>query len=710
MRAVGFSFSFDGFGPIRWRSIATILAAVLLLPIAQVHAQEIGGGGESSGSGGVVSPPPERLLVSPGGVDMRSGEYVYEQTDVSIGEDSEQGGLALTRSMKADVLGHVSPFGNFAHNWEIMITEKMVSVLEGNYTAGSGSDQFMGIHFGGRSESFQSNIYSGSGYEQVSRNTQARLTVAGPGSNAVFTYRGADGTLAVFRPIGNSDCSSIYRCAYVSHIVLPDGTRFDFTYENPTPGVANTTRLRRVTSTRGYALLLEYDAASWNHVSKSCVFNLAISGLPANNICPSNASATANYSYSGVGMARRLASVTDPLGAVSGFTYTPVANGNFACPIASNGTIYGAPATGTQMGFVRPGEATPWLNNSYGERQNNDGLTEEIVYRQDFADGSRYEYCYVESPLIEGQIPTIAGGSYANALGERVTLEFDFPYYPYTTSPTGGPYGVSHPPHFWCCDIKVQVTPGPTRVTDALGRVTITDYCDPIAMANLPPSEHHRCIVLPVPIAVTSPEGIRTEMVWDMQARNLLQSRQKAMAGAGLADIVSSSIFDCAQPINCAKPTSHTDARGNVTNYTYSPVHGGVLTETGPAVDVVSATGTVTAGVRPQTRNAYVQRTAWISNGSGGYVQAATPIWLLALTSSCRTSAATGNPSAPCAVTGDEVLTTYDYGPDSGPNNLLLRGQVVSADGSALRTCYGYDQRGRRISETQPNANLTSCP
>jgi YD repeat-containing protein len=61
-------------------------------------------------------------------------------------------------------------------------------------------------------------------------------------------------------------------------------------------------------------------------------------------------------------------------------------------------------------------------------------------------------------------------------------------------------------------------------------------------------------------------------------------------------------------------------------------------------------------------------------------------------------------------VAGDEVLTTYDYGPDSGPNNLFLRGRVVTADGQSLRTCYTYDRFGNRISETLPRAGLTSCP
>ncbi len=57
-------------------------------------------------------------------------------------------------------------------------------------------------------------------------------------------------------------------------------------------------------------------------------------------------------------------------------------------------------------------------------------------------------------------------------------------------------------------------------------------------------------------------------------------------------------------------------------------------------------------------------------------------------------------------------VTTYDYGPESGSNILLPRGQAVTADGQTLRTCYAYDGRGRKISETSPNgtAGLAACP
>jgi YD repeat-containing protein len=148
----------------------------------------------------------------------------------------------------------------------------------------------------------------------------------------------------------------------------------------------------------------------------------------------------------------------------------------------------------------------------------------------------------------------------------------------------------------------------------------------------------------------------------------------------------------------CESPVATIDARGNQTDYTYDAAHGGVLTETGPAQP---------SGVRPQTRYTYVQKQARIKDASGNAVATGLPVWLLASKNYCKTSAASG---AGCAVTGDEVTTTYDYGPDTGFNNLLLRGMVDDSTGAALRTCYSYDWQGNRISETRPMAGLSACP
>lgn len=169
--------------------------------------------------------------------------------------------------------------------------------------------------------------------------------------------------------------------------------------------------------------------------------------------------------------------------------------------------------------------------------------------------------------------------------------------------------------------------------------------------------------------------------------------------GNVLSDAITSAGYDavCANIRTCNKPNWSRDVAGNQTDYTYDPVHGGVTSITAPAVN----------GVRPQTRYSYVQRFAWFRNGAGVMTRSSEPIWKLASERACRISAASGSG---CATAGDEVVTAYDYGPDSGPNNLLLRGRVVTADGVSLRTCYSYDIYGNRISETAPRANLGACP
>jgi hypothetical protein len=112
--------------------------------------------------------------------------------------------------------------------------------------------------------------------------------------------------------------------------------------------------------------------------------------------------------------------------------------------------------------------------------------------------------------------------------------------------------------------------------------------------------------------------------------------------------------------------------------------------------------------VRPETRYAYAQRYAWVKNAVGGYERSSSPIWVLIQESTCLEGPAAADGSG--CITGREQLTVYDYGPDSGPNNLLLRGKVVMAEGVGLRTCFAYDDLGNKISETSPRAALASCP
>jgi hypothetical protein len=87
------------------------------------------------------------------------------------------------------------------------------------------------------------------------------------------------------------------------------------------------------------------------------------------------------------------------------------------------------------------------------------------------------------------------------------------------------------------------------------------------------------------------------------------------------------------------------------------------------------------------------------------------PIWLLQTESYCISSppSASSTLGSECTNANDEVDVTYEYGPDSGPNNLILRGKAETSGGVTRRTCYGHDGQGNKIWETSPNANLSSC-
>ncbi|RZJ19407.1 MAG: hypothetical protein EON91_01605 [Brevundimonas sp.] len=170
----------------------------------------------------------------------------------------------------------------------------------------------------------------------------------------------------------------------------------------------------------------------------------------------------------------------------------------------------------------------------------------------------------------------------------------------------------------------------------------------------------------------TLPEGNYTQYAYDGRG-NVTTTTSVAKAGTGLPNIVTSAAYpsSCSNPATCNLPTSTTDARGGVTNYTYDPVHGGPLTVTAPAP--------VSGGVRPQTRYTYESMYAWYGPGSV-MVQAPTPVTRLTQVSQCITGST-------CAGTADEVRTTIGYGAAGVANNRLpVEVSTGAGDGSLTAT------------------------
>lgn len=600
--------------------------------------------------------PADKYEIAPGGVDLRTGHYVYSATDLSIGP--KDGGLTLNRMKPVYSGNRVNPFANFSHNWDIFLTQRglLPAEIEGL------TEYHMAVHLGGRTLSFRG-AASGTGFGFQSNGHVANLTLTSGGtkgsSSAVFTAKTTDGTILVFRPMGGLDCDSqtIYnitrRCAYVSEMTQPDGTKYSFTYAYDSALPNNRARLKQVVSNRGYALLLEGTGST---VTKACVLNLSAMTVPVSGLCPAGVPTT-SYLYNAAG---KLDKAIGADGAESRFTYAAAGAGL------------------TDMGFIKPGQTAAWLTNRIEMIPDEEWTAQEVTKLQTFADGRTYSYEYGRTPIVENMPePTIIGGAYTDNLGK--TFGYGYAAFPDPVT--------QQPPNDFQ-DWVYKMSAGPVEITDQLGRSWTASYCDPVLAAS-------GCTVIQ-DYTATDPAG-GTERVLTDGHGNIAKITKYPKPGSSLAPIVTEAAYGFTNIVTQDKPLWIKDGNGNQTDYTYDPNHGGLLTETGPAVN----------GVRPQKRYAYAQRYAWLSNGSGGYAQSAAPVWLLVSESFCRTSAASG---AGCSVAGDEVVTAFDYGPNSGPNNLWLRGTTVTADGVTRRSCIRYDSLGRKISETSPNANLTSCP
>lgn len=652
----------------------------------------------------LVSPPAEKYAVTAGGVDMRTGQYSYNPVDLSLGASGEEG-ISLSRSLESGIPGQIMPIGVFNHNWQIGLTEKRISLLNNKFRDGDGYDYQINIYFGGRSNVFRA-FQSVGAYELVSRGSGGRLTFSGnrDSNSVIYTYTAGDGTKIVFRPLGDKstsyrECGSYLRCAYAASVTSADGTSFDLNYEAISPSAAggdnphNTARLRSVVSNRGYGLVFNYTSPNSIFVSRVCAFNLAFNRI-ATGACPADA-LTVSYSYP------QRSDGTPPLGDTISVTGVDGTISSYQFQIDS---------TGFAMAFIKPGQTVPWLVNYIGyaiDAPTPEEATPKIVVGyQRFADGRTFSYQYDYGPADgSGRDPGIAGGKVTDNLGRVTKLQYAFPILPRSRTSCRincPPGNVNDDGTYFT--FAFQLTPDPVEITDPLGRKTVQDFCDPNAAANLPPDEIDRCLVAPTVQSITDPEGGKTYYTWDYGVRQPTKIRHVPKPGAPLApgdptEIVMQAEYLCSASPCFTKPTKVIDARGNATDIEYSTVHGGILTESLPAD---------ASGVRLVRRYSYVQRYAWVLGSGGGYVQGAAPVWLLDNVRYCRTSATSGGGCAGGAA--DEVVTSYDYGPDSGPNNLWLRGQVVTAGGVSLRTCYGYDAQGNRISETKPRAGLAVCP
>jgi YD repeat-containing protein len=681
--------------------ISAAFAAIALLPVSLLFAQ-----GQQIVA--PSNPPPSIETRSPGDVDLGSGAYTMSVVDLQIGEGPFPNGLTLERSYNSSSDEYYSYRAGFAsqgwsHNWMMHMTTGRFrsgvdegltcpifpnpSTIPDVYDNPLCEEYYHVLVLSNQSAKFSNGVrvpedfqylpdgfdsplqiltWTGLNFPSIyhpieEHNKSQQLEFIGSLSdpdyhtNGNYEFTDADGTKYVFHP---------GVAARLSHVIAPNGVTAQVYYGTG----RQFTQPKAVITSNGYALLFEYQllpSSQIEQITKACVVNLGITQVNPGDPCPQGAQSV-TYGYNVVAVTpppflgrpdstysvNVLTSATSAIGETTTYGYDD--RRHIACIRDPGQSVCRLEIQYNRCGYSSALQSDPSVTLP-------DVLPSEMVMRQSFATGERLTYSTFGTMTCPPEGETVIG-FYSDALGNQVNMQM-----------AGGKA---------------------LSMTDPLGRVTSATYTslgDPF-----------RARGTGLLTSQTFPEGNRVELSYNDRGL-IIEQRVLPKPGSGNPTLVTSTSYpaDCTSTTRktCNQPTSVTDAKGNVTTFTYDPAHGGVMTMTAPAV----------GGVSPITRYYYVQREAWVRSGAG-YAKTGKPVWLKSEERSCRTSTLDPVAGTCSAGAGDLVRTLYDYGPEAGPNNLWLRGMAVVADGQTLRTCYQYDQLGRRVAETKPLGTGATCP
>jgi len=405
-------------------------------------------------------------------------------------------------------------------------------------------------------------------------------------------------------------------------------------------------QLKMVSDTAGYAIVFDYNTDG--DISAACGFNLSQDYVTASSTC-SGAPLKTTYTYT----SKLLTGVTDVLGQTT--TY------------ARSTTIgYGNPITCV----TPPGYSGCRVANVL------DG--QHRVYQQTMADGSVWYFDYDVTCTPDPDFPEATDNGACSVdvydpNGKRSSIAF-------TKSSPG-----------W--------------VVDANGKTTTYQWMG----SNLLNPNYDQTPNGPYMIEADFPEGDKYLAQYNGAWNAISLAKRVAKPGSGLPDLVETWGYGpCYSPgtlQNCGKPIWKKDAKGNQADYAYY-AWGGTQWEMPPAPS--------TGAARPLKLYTYVQKYAYVKASGGSLVAMATQIWVPDTVTECQTVSGSGNSTPTCDASAPQRVTAYEYATGAVANSLLPRGMTVTAYvGSTLttlRTCYGYDPRGRKISTTTPGAGLTGCP
>lgn len=593
-----------------------------------------------------ITAPPRQDTNSATGVSYRSGALTYSEQDLSVGGGFPSG-LSLSRSYNSSVA-----FSLPGHGWTFSVNGYVsidaIPVSPDGPAPDEGAEPYVyNVVFGGKSVGFLGgSVYTGLHGVHTGGPVGTYTPALPSGASLVFNGSTAAGYYTFTDADGTVVNFTTGPSGRISNWTLPDGTRLDYTYVGG-GGVV----IQNIISNRGWALI--FDGAT-----KVCAVNMTRSYVTSStSTCPTDAQ-TVTYATTSGSFNAYVPLLTSATRGGRTTNYTYNSKDHLNC-------------------VKEPGQTACKVQSTYTECLNDPAV---VGIQQD-----RHYHDYVTSQ-VDAASKTY-GFSYGFDSCPKWQSDTSADYRPFSSN-----YVTMQENGSTTLWVTAAADGNPNGITDALSHATSFSYQVNSTTAGVLPDG--------LLVGVYQHEGNHEDDTLDARG-NIVTKTVTPKPGSGLAAISSTASYSssCSNIFTCNKPAYVIDANGNRTDYSYDSSHGGVLTETGPAD---------ASGVHPVKRYAYAQRYAWILNASSTYSAAATPVWVKTEERYCRTTATV---SGACAGgSSDEVVTAYDYGPNSGPNNLLLRGIAVTADGTTRRTCYGYDRDGNRIWETKSRAGLTSCP
>lgn len=610
--------------------------------------------------------PPQLNVGTVSNVSLLSGWPVLSQPTVSIGGDS--GGIAHHLIIERDAI-----LAGFIKDPYMGTVEKVISPACGYAPPDCGH---YSATFGSRTELF---IESTGGFVPI---TRSGSTLVRDGATGGFVYTTGDGTryiadLSTITGQVLSGGQSDY--ARISKVVKPDGRIYTIRYQSATyvraDGVAfPQSRIASVESNSGYRLLYYYGAngvpdestlSLWNRPTAVAAYNMAVDycGVDFTGCSFSRSWPTASF----------IRNPLSPPAGLSGLTTFELA------------VVDAAGGTAKFLNEKFPDDE--WRLTSVKAASSAGAYTSKFEY-------DSYIYCAMDGEG-SGSCYRVRPQLVLTASDENGKTTFSYQKIPGPAASIGNP---EHPIlSRWVARATSATGRSNNVVYSSAARGGIESVSNGMTPLGTNAIEYTNNLVS----KVTELDG--RVFTYDYDTRGNVVERRQLHATDSTKDLIASAGYDavCLYPVKCNKPNWVRDARGYQVDYVYDSVHGGLLKETWPADST---------GVRPEIRYVYAQRYAWLKNSSGTYSKAGTSVWLLTETSSC-VKGAPAVTSAGCSLgAADEVKTLFEYGPDSGPNNLRLKGKVVTADGVSQRFCYSYDALGNKISETTPNAGIASCP